>query len=142
MNPDVVCARPDMTAADVQRLLAERRVSGAPVVDEGGRVLGAISQSDLARHTLARTTAREAGLVYSDDDEWTDVANLRVDRSTMPVEKLMRTEVFTVNRDDSVALAANIMRERRVHRLFVTERGRLVGVITSLDLMRVVEEAI
>jgi CBS domain-containing protein len=142
MNPDVVCARPDMTAADVQRLLAERHVSGAPVVDEGGRVLGVISQSDLARHTLERTTAREAGLVYSDDDEWADVANVRVNRSTMLVEKLMRSEVFTVNRDDSVALAANVMRERRVHRLFVIERGRLVGVISTLDLMRVVEEAI
>jgi CBS domain-containing protein len=142
MNPDVVCVRPQMTAAEVQRLLAERNVGGAPVVDDSGHVVGVISQSDLVRHALERTTAREAGLVYSDDDEWADVGNLRVDRSAALVEKLMRTEVLSVNREDSAALAANIMRERRVHRLLVTERGRLVGVITSFDLLRVVEEAI
>ena len=35
---------------------------------------------------------------------------------------------------------AHIMRERRLHRLFVTDKGKLVGVVTSLDLMRIVEE--
>jgi CBS domain-containing protein len=45
-----------------------------------------------------------------------------------------------VNRDTGVAVAANIMRERRIHRLLVIDKGVLVGIISSLDLLRVVEE--
>lgn len=140
MNPDVVCARPKMTVGDVQRLLAENHVSGAPVVDDQRRAVGVISQSDLVRHALEHTTAGEAGLFFSDDEAYEDVGRLPVDRSATPVEQIMTTEVVSVNREDGVAVAANIMRERKVHRLVVTEGGAVVGVVTSLDLMRVVEE--
>ena len=52
----------------------------------------------------------------------------------------MSPRAYTVTRDASTAVAANIMRERKIHRLLVVEKNRLVGVVTSLDLMRVVEE--
>lgn len=131
-----------MTAGEAQRLLAARNAASAPVVDDDGRILGIVSWSDLLRHALQRTSAREAGLVYSDDEEYADIAALPVDRSSTLVEKLMSSDFYTVNRDDGVSVAANVMRERQVHTVFVTERGRLVGVVTALDLMRVVEEAI
>jgi CBS domain-containing protein len=140
MNPDVVCARPDMTVGEVARLLAARRVTGAPVVDDAGRILGVISQNDLVRHASQRVTVSEAGRFRTDVDDYIEIGRLPADLSATPVEKIMQRRVYTVGRDASVAMAANIMRERRVHRLLVTERGRLVGILSSLDLMRVVEE--
>ena len=65
---------------------------------------------------------------------------LPFDRSSTPVSELMSPEVYSVTRETGVAVAANIMRERRIHRLLVTDRGRLVGIVTSLDLLRIVEE--
>jgi CBS domain-containing protein len=53
----------------------------------------------------------------------------------------MTKEVFTIPRDSSAAAGASVMRERKVHRLLVTDQGVLVGVVTSLDLLRVVEES-
>lgn len=141
MNPDVVCARPGMTAGEVARLLAERRVGGAPVVNERGRILGIVTQSDLARYLSQRVALEQTGSFYSDLEEYQDLGHLRADRSRTPVEDLMQRRVYKVDRDASVAMAANIMRERRVHRLLVTDRGLLVGVISALDLLRVVEEA-
>jgi CBS domain-containing protein len=140
MNPDVVCARPDMTIGAVARLLATRGVSGAPVVDAGGRVLGIVTQNDLVRHATRRVTVAEAGRFVTDEDDYGDLAGLPADLSATLVEKVMSAPVFSVSRNSSVAVAAHIMRERHVHRLVVTEQGRLVGMISALDLMRVVEE--
>jgi CBS domain-containing protein len=140
MNPDVVCARPDMTLGDVARLLAARGVSGAPVVDEHGRVVGMITQNDIVRHAGRRVTVAEAGRFVTDVDDYRDLGGLPADLMETPAEKVMSQPIFAVSRDSSVAVAAHIMRERSVHRLPVTDRGRLVGMLSALDLMRVVEE--
>jgi CBS domain-containing protein len=142
MNPDVVCAHAGQTVGDVEKLLAMRGVSGAPVVDDDGRILGVVSQNDLIRHLSQRVTVGESGHFATDVEVYRDIAQLPANRADTPIERIMTTRVFTVGRDASVAVAANIMRERRVHRLLVTDRGRLVGVISALDLMRVVEEQV
>jgi CBS domain-containing protein len=140
MNPDVLCVTPGATVREVEQLLAKRGVSGAPVVDARGHALGVISQSDLVRHQAARVTAAETGRFYTDVDDYRDISAMPVDRSDTPVEQLMTREVFSVARDTGVAVAANVMRERRIHRLLVTDKGVVVGIVTSLDLLRIVEE--
>lgn len=140
MIPHVVCLGPDATVREARETLAKRRVSGAPVVDENGRPVGVISQTDLVRASLTAITAAQAGRFYTDVEDYRDIADDHVDRSEMPIASLMTREVWTVSKDTGVAVAASIMRERRVHRLLVTERGVLVGIVTALDLMRIVEE--
>jgi CBS domain-containing protein len=140
MNPDVLCVTPKTTVREVEQLLAKRNVSGAPVIDERGRAVGVISQSDLVRHQSERATAGESGRFYSDDDDYRDIAAMPVDRSDTPVEQIMSRHVHAVTRETGVAAAANVMRERHIHRLLVTDRGIVVGVVTSFDLLRVVEE--
>jgi len=141
MNPDVVCARPGMAVAEVRNLLATRGISGAPVVDDSGRILGVVSQSDLVRQIDRQTTMGESGGFFTNMNEYRDLAHLPRDVSDAPVETVMSTEVYTVSGDSSPAAGASIMRERQIHRLFVTDQGLLVGVVTSLDLLRIVEEA-
>jgi CBS domain-containing protein len=141
MNPDVTCVGPHTTVAEAAKLLADRGVTGAPVVDDAGGLLGVISQTDLVRHQARQMTSGEAGRFFTDMDEFRDLASVPADLSDTPVSQVMRKQVFTVHRDASAAVAANIMRERKVHRLLVTERGRLVGVVGALDLLRVVEES-
>ncbi len=141
MNPDVVCLTPEMTVGDAQKLLAKRGVSGAPVVDGHGHAVGVISQSDLVRHQSKRVTAGESGRFYSDVDDYQDILDAPVDRSQTQIGEIMSSHVYTVSRDTSAAAAASIMRDRRIHRLLVTERGRLVGVVSSLDLLMVVVES-
>ena len=141
MNSDVVSARPGMTVAEVRNLLATRGISGAPVVEASGKILGVVSQSDLVRQTEQRTTVGESGRFFTNVDDYRDLANLPRDLSDVPVESVMTKEVYTVPRDSSAAVGASIMRERKVHRLLVTDQGVLVGVVTSLDLLRVVEES-
>ena len=140
MNPDVVALRPEMTVPEAQARLAERSVSGAPVVDDAGRIVGAVSQNDLVRCAAHPDTAGHTGVFFSNDEDFEDLGKLPVSPSSMRVRDAMNPRAYHVARDTGVAIAANIMRERRIHRLLVTDRGVLVGVVTSLDLLRVVEE--
>lgn len=140
MNPDVVCLSPKTSVRDAARLLGERGVSGAPVVDEAGALLGVVTQNDLARFAARRLTVDQTGAFFTDEPEYADLRSTPADHLRTPVERVMSVPVYTVSRDAGVAVAANILRERRVHRLVVTERGRLVGMLSTLDLMRVVEE--
>jgi len=140
MNPDVVSVEPQMPAGAALDLLLAQDVLDAPVVSDDGRILGVISQPTLVRHVEAPSTVSETGRFFTDDDDYRDLGEVTDHRTQTPVEKIMSTEIHPVTRETGVAVAANIMRERQLHRLFVTDGGKLVGVITSLDLMRIVEE--
>ena len=140
MNPDVVSVRPDMTVPEAQDLLSRRSVSGAPVVDARGRVLGVVSQNDLVRSTAHPDTAAKTGQFFTSVEEYEELGLTRVAPSSQRVADVMSRQVYHVGRDASAAVAANIMRERHIHRLLVLDKGVLVGVVTSLDLLRVVEE--
>jgi CBS domain-containing protein len=140
MNPDVVSLRPDMTVPEAQELLARRSVSGAPVVDARGRVLGVVSQNDLVRSTAHPDTALKSGQFFTSVEDYEDLGQTLVGPSSLHVADVMSRRVYHVGRDASAAVAANIMRERHIHRLLVLDKGVLVGVVTSLDLLRVVEE--
>ena len=103
-------------------------------------VEGVISQHDLILHAAGRTTAGESGRFQTDVDDYRDLAQLAVDLSDDPVEKLMTREVFAIDRDEPVERAAREMLERRVHRLLVTHRGTLVGILSAIDLLQVIAE--
>ena len=140
MNPDVVSLRPEHSVVEAQEILSSKSVSGAPVVDDTGRVVGVVSQNDLVRRTAHPDTAEHAGQFFSSVEDYADLGATPVPAGSIRVADVMSKRVFSVNRDTGVAVAANIMRERRIHRLLVTDRGVLVGIVSSLDLLRVVEE--
>ena len=87
--------------------------------------------------------------VLADDawDEWEEGSDARVDQADPAgrnlldqgtVEEAMNTEVLSVPPDASVRKAATMMRQRGIHRVLVTEGGRLVGIISALDIARAV----
>lgn len=140
MHPNVICLAPDTTVREAEARLADRHVGGAPVVDADGRILGIVSQTDLARHVSRRVSEVEAGRFYTDEEDFQEIGGQATDLGTTPVEKVMSRQVWSVGRNDGVGSAAKLMREHRIHRVLVTEQERLVGILTSLDLLRVVEE--
>jgi CBS domain-containing protein len=140
MNPDVVTLQPEQTLVEAQQILAGKSISGAPVVDASGRVIGVVSQNDLVRKAAHRDTVAQAGLFFSSVEDYADLGATPAASSSLRVADVLTPRVYSVSRDTGVAVAANIMRERRIHRLLVTDKGVLVGVVSSLDLLRVVEE--
>ncbi|HTS88118.1 MAG TPA: CBS domain-containing protein [Gemmatimonadales bacterium] len=108
------------TVGDVVALLAESHISGAPVVDEHGRLVGVLSYSDIL----------EALAEHSDPEEREKVFD------EMLVQELMTPRPQTITPDADVRDAAQRMLYLEVHRLFVEEDGRLAGVVSTMDLVR------
>ena len=122
MQRKVVSVAPDTPLSEVVSLLADQHISGLPVVDHDGRLLGVISSSDVL---IAEAEADSPG-----------------DRVLLLEEALasdlMTPRPITIPAEAPARQAAQEMLYAEVHRLFVEEEGRLVGVISQTDLVRAV----
>ncbi|HKE15490.1 MAG TPA: CBS domain-containing protein [Kofleriaceae bacterium] len=113
MTRKVVCARPEMDASLLRARLIERGVSGAPVVDDWGRVLGVATKTDLVEHEVTSQ------------------------RGHKTVGDIMMPLVFTLPPEASIGQAAALMAYEGVHRVIVVdEKGCVAGLVSTLDIAR------
>jgi len=140
MKRDVVTLRPEMTARDAERVLAEHRIGGAPVIDDEGRLLGVVSQSDLVRLDAAPPSAASAGAFFTDVSDYRDLERIPANESLVRVAEILQPRVLAIPPDAPLAEAAARMREHRVHRLLVIgDDRRLCGVVSAIDLLVALE---
>ncbi len=122
MQADVKTVRPDAVIGDVVVSLADAHISAMPVVDGHGRMVGVVSATDV----LAAEAEAEDGPAYSE-----------LIKNTL-VQDLMTPHALTIGPEADVREAARRMLYAEVHRLFVAEGDRLIGVISTLDIVRAV----
>jgi CBS domain-containing protein len=139
MQSEVVSVRASDTLGEVERVLSEARVSGVPVLDDDGRVLGVLSVKDLVRQRAEQPPERGDGAVAAADDLLDDVEPMAfhglADESVCAAD-LMTTDVASVAPDTKLVDIARKMVEREVHRLLVVEKGRLAGLVSTMDVLR------
>lgn len=131
MTTRVVTVTPETSFKEAVRILRRKRVSGLPVVDGTGRLVGIITEADL----LNKVERREAeSYVLESKQHRTD----RVHAAAMDVGAAMTSEVVSIHPDYPIALAAREMHTRGFKRLpVVDEHGRLVGIVSRGDLLTV-----
>ena len=131
MTTPVVTVTPETSFKEAVRILRRKRVSGLPVVDSNGSLVGIVSEVDLLNKVERR--APDAYLIESRQH--------RVDRvraAALDVRSAMSTNVATVSPDLPIALAAREMHQRGFKRLpVVDDAGKLVGIVTRGDLLTV-----
>ena len=143
MNPQVLAVRPDMTVHELAEFLTENQITGAPVLDRNGRLVGVVSETD-----IIESESERAGMVRDRSDPefdlrgWEDSANpdeirdLHVESADLFVRDIMTPAAYTVPHDTPVPRLAQTMVAGRIHRLLVTREGSVVGIVTSLDLLK------
>lgn len=143
MHRDVRTIGEDVSLVELDRRLLEDRVSGFPVVADDGRLLGVVSRSDVIRQLSVEQTWAEtlsgyytdwSGLVESEPSiaEVGERLGRRIEERS--VADVMARDAVTIGPDEPIADAARILVEHRIHRLPVVERGKLVGILSSLDV--------
>jgi CBS domain-containing protein len=133
MTSEVVTVRPETSLKDVAGILAERRISGVPVVAEDGEVVGVVSEGDILFKERGPSERKGilAWLFASHDAE----AELKLEART--AGEAMTAPAKTIAPWLSVSTAAGDMLEESVNRLPVVESdGKLVGIVTRADLVR------
>jgi len=126
MSSPVHTVRPDDDLRKAQRLLDGLSITSLAVVDGEGEIVGVLSRTDLIR--VGRRQAGSRGR-----------ASL-LTLPEMPVSRRMTTEVIKVDLSDPVADAAKRMVKGRLHRVFVQESGKLVGVLSTKDVMLAIRD--
>ena len=143
MNPDIMTVADDMATDAVAQYLVEREISGAPVVDQQGHLIGVVSMTDLGRNLAEPADGdapRRSGF-YRDiaaDLTLEDLGQRYVEDRAVSVRDVMTPVIHQVPVTASAAEAARLMIDQHIHRLVVTDGKEPVGMITSLDLLKVI----
>jgi CBS domain-containing protein len=138
MSTDLLTVGPDMTVRELASFLSDNQITGAPVVDDHGRLLGMASLSDIAQSDAEEgELVPEAGAHGWEDEATADeMAHLHVAGSERTVRDIMTPTTYAVRHDTPVSRVAMTMIAGRVHRLLVTREHKVVGIVTSLDLLK------
>ena len=133
----------------MDRIFVERQVSGAPVVD-GERLVGVVSQADVVRLLYdEQKKAQQVSDFYGSpfpiaisalDQLAKDSRKIADHLTKQKVGEVMIPYPLTVRPHDAVESVARLMVSERIHRVLVTEDERLVGIVSSLDIARLVAE--
>jgi CBS domain-containing protein len=136
MTSEVVTVTPQTPLKQVAELLVERGISGLPVVDGDGAVLGVVSEADFLEKESAEEPRKTAF-------PWVELFAGRHQPAQLQragarsAGEAMTSPAITIGPDAPLRQAAQTMSYRRVDRLPVVEDGHLVGIITRADLVRV-----
>lgn len=133
MVRDVVCVRPDTSIESLRTVLLDRGISGAPVVDEDGGLVGVVSKTDLVRWDL-------------DDDETASEPPEQIDVELGPgfhaeyipggvVAEIMTPLTLSLPSRATVLQASALMAYEGVHRIVVVDDGEVVGIVTATDVL-------
>jgi predicted transcriptional regulator len=145
MHANVITVTDTMDLREVAKIFVEERITGAPVVDELGNLVGVISQSDLVEYELAteRALTVEAPFYRHLYDESLDpsrgfqIENLPTDT----VKDVMTSFLVTVEEDTPIRQVAARMAQSGIHRLIVVDADQqILGIVTSMDVLRWVAE--
>jgi CBS domain-containing protein len=138
MKTEVVTVTPEMSVEELGRLFMEKDISGAPVIDAGGRLFGIVTENDLIRRnrrfhipTLLRIFDAFIPMEGSKSIE----REIR-EMSAAMVKDICSKEVITIEEGTPLEEIATVMSVRKVHLLPVMREGKLVGIVGKQEVIK------
>lgn len=145
MTTPVRTVEADWGLEELKAFLLEHDISGAPVTDQG-KLVGVVSSTDLLRGDGAERTRRESGYLSTSLDRPLAPSELRTmhidGASGQTVRDVMTPVVFQVSDDVPVDEVADTMVRGRIHRVVVTSKGKVSGIVSALDLVGVLRDTL
>lgn len=143
MNPEVLRVRDDWTVGELANFLVDQEISGAPVEDERGGLVGVVSLTDVVRAASAggERWARDydPGFFvrgWEDSIEVEEIEALHFDNEDLLVRDIMTPSVFAIDAETPVSEVARGMMDSHLHRMLVLREGRVVGIISTSDMLQ------
>jgi CBS domain-containing protein len=145
MNTRVLTVRPDMTVHELAVFLTENQISGAPVIDRAGKLVGMATVTDIAEAYAEGEERMEPSAATPPPrgkrgEEPEDMRGLHLEGGGLLVEDVMTPAAFSVHEDTPASQLARTMIAGRIHRLLVVRDHEVIGIVTSLDLLKILSE--
>ena len=138
MSKEVIFVRQDASIADIASTLVNHSISGVPVVDEDGSLVGIVTEGDLLRKEAGPRVpgylSLLGGIIYyrGVSQFYEDMRKIMAEQA----ESIMTAKVLTVTEDTDIDQVASIMRDHAIKRLPVVRDGKLVGIISRRDIIK------
>jgi predicted transcriptional regulator len=148
MIQEVLEVRAEWSLQRLVEFLVENSISGAPVTTENGKLVGVVSLTDIIRHdTLLEKGSQSYGTheyyLHTLESQFApqEIDSLHFgNEPLMTVRDIMTPTIFRVNENATVQQVADTMIRGRIHRVFVTQEEKVVGIISAADMLRVIRD--
>ena len=135
MTVNVVSVDPEMPVQQIAKLLSDRGISGVPVVEKDGRLVGMISEGDLMRRVETGTQVRRSWWLEMLSTN-TELASDYVKTHGRRARHVMTGKVVTVEETTPLVAIADLLERHRIKRVPVVRNGALVGIVSRANLVR------
>ncbi len=137
MTKDVITVKPTATIGDLARILMEYRISGTPVVDEDGNLMGIVTENDL----ISKNRKLHIPTILRLFDAFIPLGTSRMEKeikrmTAFTVGEICSRDVVTADENMTIEDVATIMTDKNIHLLPVLKEGRLVGIIGKKDIIK------
>lgn len=148
MRQKVITVREHITLQELARLLTEKNITGAPVLNAAGNLAGVVSLTDIARYASrgSRFPDGEQPPAYY-THEYRDFllpdATMKTPDNLQPPAKVPVSAIMTratihVRPETSIQKVARMMVENQIHRLLVVRKEKLLGIVTTIDILKLI----
>lgn len=139
MHKGVMTVQRSTSLQEVSSFFIEHGITGSPVVDDEGVPVGVISMSDLTAHAAGLDKPKESGyLEHLWHEDPPHVADLTF-AADVTAGDVMTEFLIRVDAKAEVRELLDLMKSARLHRVFVTDQDKLVGIVTTLDLVMLLD---
>src|ERR1700687_1132285 len=136
MTRTVITVNPETPVREAARVFAENHISGAPVVDDEGRLLGMLTEGDLLHRTETGTQARRRSWWLEFFASTRDLAATYIKENARLVKDVMTDKVISVQETTPVSEIADLLERHRIKRVPVLYDGELLGIVSRANLVK------
>lgn len=131
MTTDLITIKENMTIRDLIKTFADKDILGVPVINDEGFVCGVVSSIDILKNESSHSFYHDPfmknfEISFLEDAKFFDCK----------VADIMSRDLYSINPDESIAVMARIMYNKKIHRLLVTEYNKLIGIVSTFDLLK------
>jgi CBS domain-containing protein len=136
MVKDVTSISPETGADEALDLLQKMQISGLPVIDENGKLVGMFTEKNILSYILPSYIEKVGRFIYEENPKSTKKKFMELNK--IKVRQLMRKDVVTTTEDTTVCEAARVMLTQKARRIPVVDKsGKVVGIVARCDILKV-----
>jgi len=135
MTKEVVSIKPEDNVKEALAFLFKMRISGLPVIDVQGRLVGMFTEKDILRQILPSYLEKVGRFVYEENPK--SIKKKFQDLVNLSISQLMRKDVITIDSDTSLCEVARVMLTQNIRRIPVLDKEKkVVGIVSREDVVR------
>ena len=135
MVKDVASISPETGCSEALDLLEKMQISGLPIIDENGKLVGMFTEKDVLSYILPSYIEKVGGFIYEENPKSTKKKFMELNK--IKVRQLMRKDVVTTTEDTTLCEIARVMLTQKARRIPVVDKsGKVVGIVARCDILK------